>query len=117
MELSRVLGGSPSAVGSLRIFRSATGVVAGLMLAVALAPTKASADAVVADQVDLPALVVMIAIDQLRRDRLDPELPGGLGRLAQGDRPDHRQRSFHRHQGTQRGQFRRLRLPQQGRFH
>jgi len=29
-----------------------------------------------------PQLVVMVSIDQLRADRLDPELPGGLGRLA-----------------------------------
>lgn len=29
-----------------------------------------------------PALVVLLTVDQLRRDRLDPALPGGLGRLA-----------------------------------
>jgi predicted AlkP superfamily pyrophosphatase or phosphodiesterase len=33
-----------------------------------------------------PRLVVIIAIDQLRRDRLDPTLPGGLGRLAREGR-------------------------------
>ena len=31
---------------------------------------------------DRPALVVLLAIDQLRADRLDPMLPGGLGRMA-----------------------------------
>lgn len=29
-----------------------------------------------------PALVLVIVVDQLRRDRLDPELPGGMGRIA-----------------------------------
>ncbi len=33
-----------------------------------------------------PRLVILLAIDQLRRDRLDPELPGGLGRLAREGR-------------------------------
>jgi len=33
-----------------------------------------------------PKLVVLIAVDQLRRDRLDPDLPGGLGRLAREGR-------------------------------
>lgn len=33
-----------------------------------------------------PRLVVIIAIDQLRRDRLDSTLPGGLGRLAREGR-------------------------------
>ena len=33
-----------------------------------------------------PRLVVIIAIDQLRRDRLNPTLPGGLGRLAREGR-------------------------------
>ncbi|MCZ6503491.1 MAG: alkaline phosphatase family protein [Gammaproteobacteria bacterium] len=31
---------------------------------------------------DKPALVVMIAVDQLRRDRLHADFPGGLGRLV-----------------------------------
>ena len=33
-----------------------------------------------------PSLVVIVAIDQLRRDRLDPALPGGLGRIAREGR-------------------------------
>lgn len=33
-----------------------------------------------------PRLVVLLAIDQLRRDRLDAGLPGGLGRLAREGR-------------------------------
>ena len=33
-----------------------------------------------------PTLVVLIAVDQLRRDRLDGALPGGLGRLAREGR-------------------------------
>ncbi|MCG8589805.1 MAG: alkaline phosphatase family protein [Proteobacteria bacterium] len=35
---------------------------------------------------ELPRLIVLIAVDQLRADRLDPELPGGLGRLAREGR-------------------------------
>jgi predicted AlkP superfamily pyrophosphatase or phosphodiesterase len=33
-----------------------------------------------------PRLVLLLAVDQLRRDRLDPELAGGLGRLVRGGR-------------------------------
>ncbi len=33
-----------------------------------------------------PALVLLLAIDQLRRDRVDASLPGGLGRLAREGR-------------------------------
>ncbi len=33
-----------------------------------------------------PSLVLLVAIDQLRRDRLDPAMPGGLGRLAREGR-------------------------------
>jgi predicted AlkP superfamily pyrophosphatase or phosphodiesterase len=33
-----------------------------------------------------PSLVLMLAVDQLRRDRLVPELPGGLGRLVREGR-------------------------------
>ena len=33
-----------------------------------------------------PRLVLLISVDQLRRDRLDPKLPGGLGRLAREGR-------------------------------
>jgi predicted AlkP superfamily pyrophosphatase or phosphodiesterase len=35
-------------------------------------------------EADKPALVVVISIDQLRRDRLDPEMPGGIGKILQG---------------------------------
>jgi predicted AlkP superfamily pyrophosphatase or phosphodiesterase len=33
-----------------------------------------------------PRLVLLLAVDQLRRDRLDPTLPGGLGRLRREGR-------------------------------
>lgn len=33
---------------------------------------------------DKPALVVVISIDQMRRDRVDPEMPGGIGKILQG---------------------------------
>ena len=34
-----------------------------------------------ADAADAPALVVLIAVDQLRPDRISPSMPGGLGRM------------------------------------
>lgn len=37
-------------------------------------------------QASSPTLVLLIAVDQLRRDRLDGRLPGGLGRLAREGR-------------------------------
>jgi predicted AlkP superfamily pyrophosphatase or phosphodiesterase len=46
----------------------------------ALAPAAARA------RVDAPRLVVVVAVDQLRRDRAVPELPGGLGRLLREGR-------------------------------
>lgn len=49
---------------------------------VAVAATTAS-DAAGAEP---PRLVVVIAVDQLRADRLDPTLPGGLGRIAREGR-------------------------------
>jgi len=39
-----------------------------------------------ADSEPRPRLVLVIAIDQLRADRLTPDLPGGLGRLAREGR-------------------------------
>jgi len=33
---------------------------------------------------DKPSLVVVISIDQMRRDRLDPEFTGGIGKILQG---------------------------------
>jgi predicted AlkP superfamily pyrophosphatase or phosphodiesterase len=47
-----------------------------LLLATASAPAKAAP----------PRLVLLLAVDQLRADRLDPALPGGLGRLAREGR-------------------------------
>lgn len=35
-------------------------------------------------EADKPALIVMVAIDQLRRDRLDASMPGGLGKILSG---------------------------------
>jgi predicted AlkP superfamily pyrophosphatase or phosphodiesterase len=35
-------------------------------------------------EVDKPALVVVIAVDQLRRDRMDAGFPGGIGKLLTG---------------------------------
>lgn len=64
-------------------------VCVGLALALATAvssrveaesPPEAGVDAAA------PALVVLLAVDQLRRDRLDATLPGGLGRLAREGR-------------------------------
>jgi predicted AlkP superfamily pyrophosphatase or phosphodiesterase len=50
----------------------------GLAALLAAAPASAGTSSV--------RLVLMIAVDQLRADRLDPELPGGLGRLAREGR-------------------------------
>jgi predicted AlkP superfamily pyrophosphatase or phosphodiesterase len=44
-----------------------------------------SPPAVSADD-EVPALVLLVAVDQLRRDRLDAGMPGGLGRLAREGR-------------------------------
>ncbi len=48
-------------------------------LALLLAPTPVAAN-------ETPRLVVLVAIDQMRRDRLDGSLPGGLGRLVRDGR-------------------------------
>ena len=53
---------------------------AALGLAALLAATPAGAEAPRA------RLVLLLAVDQLRADRLDPALPGGLGRLAREGR-------------------------------
>jgi len=57
----------------------------GLLLAVLLGapPAPPAAGAGPERRVDL---VVVLSVDQLRRDRLDPALPGGLGRLAREGR-------------------------------
>lgn len=60
-------------------------VVAALVLVVLPHPAFA-ADGDGAPGARRPALVLIVAIDQLRRDRLDPALPGGLGRLAREGR-------------------------------
>lgn len=60
--------------------------LAALVLAVSLPRCLWPLPAVAAAPETEPALVVMIAVDQLRRDRLDPTLPGGLGRLAREGR-------------------------------
>lgn len=54
----------------------------------ALVPGLAAATAVVpaAAPTPRPRLVLVIAVDQLRADRLTPDLPGGLGRLAREGR-------------------------------
>ncbi len=53
-------------------------------LALAAAPAASAGPAPSAEPE--PRLVLVLAIDQLRRDRLDPALPGGLGRLAREGR-------------------------------
>ena len=60
----------------------------GIPLALALAAQLTAPLAVVSAQTPdaTPRLVVVIVIDQLRRDRLDPGLPGGLGMLAREGR-------------------------------
>lgn len=53
--------------------------------ALLLVPSAALPEAA-APPTDAPALVLLLAVDQLGRDRLDPGLPGGLGRLAREGR-------------------------------
>ena len=53
--------------------------VAAVVAALAALPLPAAAEGP-------PRLVVMLAIDQLRADRVGPELPGGLGRLVREGR-------------------------------
>jgi predicted AlkP superfamily pyrophosphatase or phosphodiesterase len=52
---------------------------AALALLLLLPAARAGADAP-------PRLVLVLVVDQLRRDRLDPALPGGLGRIAREGR-------------------------------
>lgn len=61
-------------------------IVAGAVLAAQAAGAVAAADAGRGGRSRPPSLVVLIAVDQLRRDRLVPGLPGGLGRLAREGR-------------------------------
>lgn len=64
------------------------GVLVGLNgLGVAIADAGAEVGAANAPlQQARPELIVVIAVDQLRRDRLSPDMLGGLGRLARGGR-------------------------------
>ncbi|MBW2234955.1 MAG: alkaline phosphatase family protein [Deltaproteobacteria bacterium] len=57
---------------------SHAGLVAGLVWVLLGAGCRAPASE--------PRLVLLLVVDQLRADRLDPELPGGLGRLAREGR-------------------------------
>lgn len=56
----------------------------GGLLAIALCALGLAAPGPV--RAEEPRLVLLLVIDQLRIDRLDPELPGGLGRLAREGR-------------------------------
>ncbi len=61
-------------------------VAAGVALAL-LASGTAGGDGGTDESVTpTPRLVLVLVVDQLRRDRLDPALPGGLGRLAREGR-------------------------------
>jgi predicted AlkP superfamily pyrophosphatase or phosphodiesterase len=57
-----------------------------LLLAQSATRAAGAPQAVPADGADRVRLLVIVSVDQLRRDRLDPELPGGLGRLAREGR-------------------------------
>ncbi len=57
-----------------------------MLLAVVLAGLAALPSAVAAGTQALPRIVLLLSIDQLRPDRLDPALPGGLGRIAREGR-------------------------------
>lgn len=58
---------------------------AGSLLAAAAAVSLAAAGAR-GEGPGVPSLVLVVAVDQLRPDRLDPALPGGLGRLVREGR-------------------------------
>ena len=62
--------------------RSLRPVALACLVAAAAAPARGETPA----PDDPPRLVLLLAIDQLRPDRLAPELPGGLGRLAREGR-------------------------------
>lgn len=56
------------------------------VLSILSVPVIAAAAPDAAKSDDGPGLVLLIAVDQLRRDRIDAALPGGLGRLAREGR-------------------------------
>jgi len=45
-----------------------------------------SAASIKSNAAEQPALVLVIAVDQLRRDRMDPDLPGGIGKISREGR-------------------------------
>ena len=58
--------------------------VLSVVLPVNAAEVITNADGEPVSESDKPALVVVISIDQMRRDRLDAEMPGGIGKILQG---------------------------------
>lgn len=62
------------------------GILSSLILSAAAFASSASSVEAQAQTLQPPALVVLIAIDQMRRDRLDASMPGGLGRLLREGR-------------------------------
>lgn len=75
-------------MSNFRCYILASLLSAALPVAAAPAISSFTSDTVsdaVSDQlIDKPALVVVVSIDQMRRDRLDPEMPGGIGKILQG---------------------------------
>ncbi len=66
---------------------AARAAVASMALATTMSFVFRAGPAIAADAApEGPTLVLLLAVDQLGRDRLDPALPGGLGRLAREGR-------------------------------
>ena len=80
----------------LRLLAPLAGI-AGLLVACVI-PLSGSAQA--EELVSRPPLVLVISIDQLRRDRLHAELPGGLGRIVRRGRVYERAVLDHAHTET-----------------
>lgn len=79
----------------------ARGVLAAVAGLAALAAGAAIADGPGGGSpADPPRLVLVLVVDQLRQDRLDPALPGGLGRLAREGRVFADARIDHAHTET-----------------
>jgi len=80
-----------AAVGRLLLAAWLLGLGAAVGSGCAPAPARTDAQVAAPGRVanlpaEGPALVLVLSIDQLRADRLDPRLPGGLGRLARTGR-------------------------------
>ncbi|MFT7244461.1 MAG: putative AlkP superfamily pyrophosphatase or phosphodiesterase [Candidatus Azotimanducaceae bacterium] len=71
-------------MSNFRYYMLASLLSAALPVAAAPAISSFTSDALSDQLIDKPALVVVVSIDQMRRDRLDPEMPGGIGKILQG---------------------------------